>query len=191
MAPVNSLAEGRQTNQLRLTFYFERFITDSRPKQPCDCHWCKVRFGNLFVVCLLLLFSWLSLAIHYSFSYRDIVMNFVCNLRRLGIYDQLVIAAFDEEMYRFGFAMGLPTFFYQVCCCYTQRTYHWLTVFVQGDDIQGLSARDLEYGSRGFKRVTKLKSQVDSLLQKAAMRVFSFASKSFPRHHRSCCRCWN
>ena len=41
-------------------------------------------------------------------------MNFVCNLRRLGVYDQLVIAAFDEDMYRFGFAMGLPVFFYQV-----------------------------------------------------------------------------
>lgn len=41
-------------------------------------------------------------------------MNFVCNLRRLGIYDQLVIAAFDEDMYRFGFAMGLPVFYFQV-----------------------------------------------------------------------------
>lgn len=42
-------------------------------------------------------------------------MNFVCNLRRLGIYDQLVIAAFDQDMYRFGFRMGLPVFFYEVC----------------------------------------------------------------------------
>jgi hypothetical protein len=37
-----------------------------------------------------------------SYNYRDILMNFVCNLRRLGIYDSLVIAAFDEEAYRFG-----------------------------------------------------------------------------------------
>lgn len=49
-----------------------------------------------------------------SYSYRDIVMNFVCNMRRLGMYDELVVAAFDEDMYRFGFAMGLPIFYYQV-----------------------------------------------------------------------------
>lgn len=33
-----------------------------------------------------------------SYNYRDMVMNFVCNLRRLGIYQSLVIAAFDEDM---------------------------------------------------------------------------------------------
>eukprot|EP00043_Microstomoeca_roanoka_P014979 m.149237 g.149237 ORF g.149237 m.149237 type:complete len:754 (-) comp16155_c1_seq1:177-2438(-) len=77
-----------------------------------------------------------------SYIYRDVVMNFVCNLRRLGIYDQLILAAFDEEMYRFGFRMGLPIFYYQ------------------SDDLAGLSSRDLEYGSDAFKKVTKLKSQV-------------------------------
>ncbi len=35
-----------------------------------------------------------------SYAYRDMLMNFICNLRRLGLYDSLVIAAFDEEMYR-------------------------------------------------------------------------------------------
>ncbi len=42
-----------------------------------------------------------------SFNYRFVLMNFVCNLRRLGIFQNLVIAAFDEEMYLFGFRMGL------------------------------------------------------------------------------------
>jgi hypothetical protein len=51
-----------------------------------------------------------------SYAYRDVVMNFVCNLRRLGIYDQLVIAAFDEDMYRYGFRMGLPVFYYEASC---------------------------------------------------------------------------
>lgn len=60
-------------------------------------------------------FSLFSVVHHHSYAYRDVVMNFVCNLRRLGIYDQLVIAAFDEEMYRYGFRMGLPVFIYQVC----------------------------------------------------------------------------
>ncbi|EDQ92757.1 uncharacterized protein MONBRDRAFT_4746 [Monosiga brevicollis MX1] len=77
-----------------------------------------------------------------SYAYRDVVMNFVCQLRKLGIYDQLVIAAFDEDMYRFGFRMGLPVFFYQA------------------SDISGLTSHDLEYGSQHFKKVTKLKSQV-------------------------------
>lgn len=70
-----------------------------------------------------------------SFAYRDVVMNFVCNLRRLGLYDQLIIAAFDEDMYRFGFRMGLPIFFYQ------------------SPDIAGLTSHDLEYGSQHFRKV--------------------------------------
>eukprot|EP00045_Choanoeca_perplexa_P012107 m.130774 g.130774 ORF g.130774 m.130774 type:complete len:716 (+) comp15888_c0_seq4:182-2329(+) len=77
-----------------------------------------------------------------SFAYRDVVMNFVCNLRRLGLYDQLIIAAFDEDMYRYGFRMGLPIFFYQ------------------SPDVAGLTSHDLEYGSQHFRKVTKLKSQV-------------------------------
>eukprot|EP00049_Salpingoeca_infusionum_P015209 m.292234 g.292234 ORF g.292234 m.292234 type:complete len:734 (-) comp15837_c0_seq5:572-2773(-) len=76
-----------------------------------------------------------------SYDYRDVVMSFVCNLRRLGIYDQLILAAFDEEMYRFGFKMGLPIFYYQT-------------------DLQYRNARDMAYGSDGFKQVTKLKSKV-------------------------------
>ena len=75
-----------------------------------------------------------------SYNYRDILMNYVCNLRRLGIYDMLVIAAWDEEMYRFGFAMGLPIFYYR-------------SGFGDG-------AGDMAYGSDGFKKVTKLKSRV-------------------------------
>lgn len=72
-----------------------------------------------------------------SFNYRHILMSFVCNLRRLGIYDMLVVAAWDEEMYRFGFEMGLPVFFYQA---------HY-----EGE---------MGYGSDGFKTVTKMKSRV-------------------------------
>eukprot|EP00055_Hartaetosiga_balthica_P011981 m.56418 g.56418 ORF g.56418 m.56418 type:complete len:724 (-) comp7798_c0_seq3:3104-5275(-) len=77
-----------------------------------------------------------------SYIYRDVVMSFVCNLRRLGIYDSLILAAFDEEMYKFGFEMGLPIFLYK------------------NDEFAHLSSRDLEYGSNAFKKVTKLKSRV-------------------------------
>eukprot|EP00053_Salpingoeca_punica_P009097 m.81418 g.81418 ORF g.81418 m.81418 type:complete len:764 (-) comp14876_c0_seq3:854-3145(-) len=77
-----------------------------------------------------------------SYAYRDVLMNFICNLRRLGIYDSLIVAAFDEETYRFGFKMGIPVFFYQ------------------SEAMKGLSPRDMVYGSEGFKSVTKLKSQM-------------------------------
>lgn len=75
-----------------------------------------------------------------SFGYRDMLMNFVCNLRRLGIYDHLLIAAFDEEMYRFGFRMGLPIFFNQ--------------------QAPAAGLHDFDYGSQSFRRLTKLKSQM-------------------------------
>eukprot|EP00271_Cylindrocystis_brebissonii_P010212 TRINITY_DN26334_c0_g1_i1.p1 TRINITY_DN26334_c0_g1~~TRINITY_DN26334_c0_g1_i1.p1 ORF type:complete len:755 (+),score=87.54 TRINITY_DN26334_c0_g1_i1:1397-3661(+) len=44
-----------------------------------------------------------------SFASRDLLMNFVCNLRSLGV-SRFLIAAFDEEMYRFAFIQGLPVF---------------------------------------------------------------------------------
>lgn len=68
-------------------------------------------------------------------------MNWVCNLRRLGIHDSFIIAAFDEEMYQFGFRMGLPIFYYET-------------------ETEALNNRDMAYGSQGFKTVTKLKSRV-------------------------------
>ena len=80
-----------------------------------------------------------------TYAYRDVLMNFVCNLRRLGIYDHLLIAAFDEETYRFGFRMGLPVFFYD------SQT--------QSQSID-TGAREAAYGSEGFKSLTKLKSQI-------------------------------
>eukprot|EP00271_Cylindrocystis_brebissonii_P002251 TRINITY_DN126_c0_g1_i1.p1 TRINITY_DN126_c0_g1~~TRINITY_DN126_c0_g1_i1.p1 ORF type:complete len:877 (-),score=90.30 TRINITY_DN126_c0_g1_i1:489-3119(-) len=46
-----------------------------------------------------------------SFSYANILMAFVCRLRKLGLADNLVIAAFDEEVYEFGVRRGLPIYF--------------------------------------------------------------------------------
>eukprot|EP00040_Diaphanoeca_grandis_P002741 m.22583 g.22583 ORF g.22583 m.22583 type:complete len:761 (+) comp13861_c0_seq1:146-2428(+) len=74
-----------------------------------------------------------------SYNYRDMLMNFVCNLRRLGIYDHLVIAAWDVEMYKFGFKLGLPIFLYE-------------------SDID--TTGETNYGSQAFRQVTKLKSKV-------------------------------
>jgi hypothetical protein len=77
-----------------------------------------------------------------SYNYRDVLMNFVCNLRRLGIHDGFIVAAFDVETYQFGFVMGLPIFLYT------------------GDGVKMYKRERMEYGSEGFKSITKLKSQV-------------------------------
>ena len=78
-----------------------------------------------------------------SYNYRFMLMNFVCNLRRLGVYDTLIVAAWDEEMYQFCFKMGLPVFLYET-------------------DVFGkINMKvDMAYGSQAFRKVTKLKSQV-------------------------------
>jgi hypothetical protein len=48
-----------------------------------------------------------------SFAHRDVLMTFICNLRRLGVSRYLVIAAFDDELYRIAIKMSLPVFLFQ------------------------------------------------------------------------------
>lgn len=45
-----------------------------------------------------------------NFGYRDMLMSFVCNLRRLGLHKGFIIGAFDEAIYEFAWKMGLPVF---------------------------------------------------------------------------------
>lgn len=153
-------------------------------------------------------------------------MNFVCNIRRLGIYDSLIIAAWDEDMYRYvawvrqalkntiwvthlptvhiahiahsgtaNLSVPLAKSFYilyrecigkpgvihpgtqdnslcrrQVHIC--QRAGDWnccqcrfgfqmgLPIFYFQTDVDVNHAADLAYGSKAFRTVTKLKSQV-------------------------------
>eukprot|EP00052_Salpingoeca_macrocollata_P017587 m.143482 g.143482 ORF g.143482 m.143482 type:complete len:775 (-) comp20434_c0_seq2:60-2384(-) len=77
-----------------------------------------------------------------SIAYKELLMSWVCNLRRLGLNSGFVVAAFDEETYRFAFRMGVPAFYYQ------------------SGSMRAMAARDMVYGSEGFKTVTKLKSQI-------------------------------
>lgn len=37
-----------------------------------------------------------------TFAYRHLLMNFICSAKRVGV-EAVLVAAFDEEMYRFGF----------------------------------------------------------------------------------------
>lgn len=76
-----------------------------------------------------------------SYNYRDMLMNFVCNLRRLGAHSQLIIATWDTDMYEYGFRLGLPVFLFRPAG-------------------GGFAGQDMRYGSQTFRAVTKLKSQV-------------------------------
>jgi hypothetical protein len=75
-----------------------------------------------------------------TFAYHEIIMSFVCNLRRLGMYDELVIAAFDDELFEFGQRMGLSVFRYQ----------HNLR----------LSAHALKYGQKNYDKMILLKPKL-------------------------------
>jgi beta-arabinofuranosyltransferase len=76
-----------------------------------------------------------------TFGYRTLAMNWVCNLRELGI-SNFIIAAFDVELYKFGFVRGLPT-------------YYESSVFEHTPILH-----DAPYGTDSFKQITKAKSKV-------------------------------
>lgn len=77
-----------------------------------------------------------------NYGYRNVMMNWVCNMRRLGITN-FIIAALDEDLYRFAFVRGLPTYY---------------------DDAvlsgRAVKLQDASYGSPEFKELTKMKSRV-------------------------------
>lgn len=89
-----------------------------------------------------------------NYGYRGILQNWVCNMRHLGITN-FIIAALDEDLYKFAFTRGLPTYFEN-------------TIF------QGLNSSiisDASYGSDSFKQLTKMKSRVVVRLLKHGVNV--------------------
>lgn len=77
-----------------------------------------------------------------NFGYLEMMMNWVCNMRRLHITNY-VIAALDEDLYKYAFLRGLPVYFEDS--------------IVSG---RGLPLSDAAYGSDEFKELTKMKSRV-------------------------------
>ena len=49
-----------------------------------------------------------------TFGYADMLMSFVCRLRQLQLADNLVVAALDEQLYKFAFTQGLAVYYEQV-----------------------------------------------------------------------------
>lgn len=89
-----------------------------------------------------------------TFGYRSIMMNWVCNLRELGI-SNFVIAALDEDLYKFAFTRGLPTY------------YESTATSGRHDAVNS----DAAYGTPSFKEITKAKSRVVLRLLKLGLNV--------------------
>lgn len=77
-----------------------------------------------------------------NYGYKDMMMNWICNMRRLGITN-FIIAALDADLYRYAFVRGLPVYYDN-----TVLSGH------------SLSLKDTTYGSPEFKELTKMKSRV-------------------------------
>lgn len=89
-----------------------------------------------------------------NYGYRGIMMNWVCNMRHLGITN-FVIAALDADLYKFAYTRSLPT-------------------YLENTIFQGLNASiisDATYGSDSFKQLTKMKSRVVIRLLKEGYNV--------------------
>lgn len=81
-----------------------------------------------------------------TYGYRDLLMNFVCNLRRLGIQGPTVVAL-DGKLYEFAMEQGL----------------HVIYGGIEAGDGGGDNEKEIkscEYGSDCFRKVTKLKSRL-------------------------------
>ncbi|XP_010427846.1 PREDICTED: beta-arabinofuranosyltransferase RAY1-like isoform X2 [Camelina sativa] len=74
-----------------------------------------------------------------GYSYKDMLMSWVCRLRRLKVPNFLV-CALDDETYQFSILQGLP-------------------VFIDPYAPKNISFNDCHFGSKCFQRVTKVKSR--------------------------------
>eukprot|EP00475_Leptophrys_vorax_P015054 TRINITY_DN21388_c0_g1_i1.p1 TRINITY_DN21388_c0_g1~~TRINITY_DN21388_c0_g1_i1.p1 ORF type:complete len:593 (+),score=11.70 TRINITY_DN21388_c0_g1_i1:169-1779(+) len=89
-----------------------------------------------------------------TFGYAEMLMSFVCRLRGLGLADNLVVAALDEDLYRFAFTQGLAVYYEQVSL-----------------GLKGIDSKDCAFGSQCFRQFTKLKSRAVLRVLKAGYSV--------------------
>ncbi|KAL3501134.1 hypothetical protein ACH5RR_035583 [Cinchona calisaya] len=75
-----------------------------------------------------------------GYSYKDMLMSWVCRLRHLQILNFLV-SAIDREIYEFSVLQGLPVFEYQ-------------------DVPTNISFDNCHFGTECFQKVTKVKSRI-------------------------------
>ena len=75
-----------------------------------------------------------------NYEYRGHLRNFMCNLERVGLVDNVVVAALDAAVYRWGVERGIPMFLPQAVA---QAMHRYVS--------DG-------YGGAAFRSLTKLKS---------------------------------
>ena len=81
-----------------------------------------------------------------TIKYHTMLMNFACNLRNVGV-DNLLVAAFDDEVYQYAFVRGLAVY----------------PALAQG----AADHANCDFGTTCFRKITKQKSQaVLTILQK-------------------------
>lgn len=77
-----------------------------------------------------------------NFGYSEVLMNFACQLRSLGLTN-LLVAALDADLYRFAFEQGLPVYYEAAGAAL----------------LANVSAANCTFGSVCFRKYTKLKSR--------------------------------
>lgn len=78
-----------------------------------------------------------------NYGYSHMMMSWVCNLRHLNITN-FIVAALDEELYKWAVVRGLP-------------------VYLETSITEGISSSmisEATYGTDNFKQLTKMKSRV-------------------------------
>ncbi|RYR18196.1 hypothetical protein Ahy_B03g062824 isoform C [Arachis hypogaea] len=75
-----------------------------------------------------------------GFSYKDMLMSWVCRLRKLSI-ENFIVCALDQETYQFSILQGIP-------------------VFKDPLVPSNISFDDCHFGTKCFQRVTKVKSRM-------------------------------
>eukprot|EP00271_Cylindrocystis_brebissonii_P019184 TRINITY_DN573_c0_g1_i1.p1 TRINITY_DN573_c0_g1~~TRINITY_DN573_c0_g1_i1.p1 ORF type:complete len:954 (-),score=113.17 TRINITY_DN573_c0_g1_i1:178-3039(-) len=91
-------------------------------------------------------------------AYADMLMNFVCTLRRLGLREPLV-AALDEGMFEFALTQGLAVYLERPPEEYFARVAASIAAFRENNTRKYERERRCIFGSDCFRAMTKLKSR--------------------------------
>ncbi|RHN41615.1 putative fucosylgalactoside 3-alpha-galactosyltransferase [Medicago truncatula] len=75
-----------------------------------------------------------------GYSYKDMLMSWVCRLRKLSI-ENFIVSALDQETYQFSILQGIP-------------------VFKDPIAPSDISFDECHFGTKCFQRVTKVKSRI-------------------------------
>ena len=96
-----------------------------------------------------------------TYAYRDIVMSFACNLKKLGITN-FVVAALDKSLYKYLYVRGLPVYYADIAKTLTEKEKHLRKAIENGE---------CSFGSTCFRTLTKLKSRSLLLVLKMGYNV--------------------